>query len=684
MEVYPPERTRNVVLAGHNGSGKTTLAESLLFASGAITRTGRVEEGSTTSDFEPEEAKRGGSISLSLLALEHSGTKVNLLDSPGFADFTGELVAGVHAADSVLVAVSAVEGVQVQTEEAWLAAKEAGLPRAVVITKLDRERASFSRTMQELEKHLSRGCIPLQLPIGEEASFRGVVDLLSFQAFEYSGARRTTIPIPPELEGPAREARERLTEAAAEADDELLERYLEGEELGAEQVAAAVVKGFSQGNLVPVFVTSALRLVGVDLLLDAMVRIFPSPLARPLPEGYPQPDPEGPLAAFVFKTVSDPYVGRINLFRVFSGRVRPDTTIQNATRGKEERVGQVFTLRGKTQITLAEVPAGDIGAVAKLSETQTGDFLGRVALPRPRPAYPEPVFPLAIEPKSRGDEDKLSTGLARLSAEDPCIKVERRAETHETVVWGLGDTHLEVLVERLKRKFGVDVTARTPRIPYRETVKGTAQAQGRYVKQTGGRGQYGIAWLQVEPLPRGAGFEFVDRIVGGVIPNQFIPSVEKGVRNALAEGVLAGYPVTDVRVILYDGKHHPVDSSDIAFQLAGSLGFKEAARQAGLVLLEPIYLLEVEVPEALTGDVMGDLNSRRARIQGMEPVGAGVQRIRALVPLAEIQRYAVELRSVTGGRGRFRATFDHYEEVPAHIAQKVVEESKRLAEEAKK
>ncbi len=695
MKTYEAKDIRNVLLVGHGGAGKTTLLEAMLFASGATTRMGRVEDGNTASDFEAEEIKKQISVSLAMAPVEWEGVKVNVLDAPGYADFVGDLRSGIGAADAVLLVVSAVDGVEVQTEVAWELAAEAGLPRAIVLNKLDRERASFERTLDELVKAFGTQVAPLQLPLGEEHEFGGVADLLSRAAYRYEGG-----PVgqagewPDDIVAKADPHREKLMEAVAESDDRLIEKYLEEGELSEEEVADGVRRGFAEARIAPVLCAAAARPIGVDRVLRFIVDEFPSPLDRPPitvtgADGDSQErscDPDQPLTAYVFKTVSDPYVGHITMFRVFSGKVRPDSSLFNATKGAEERIGQLFTLRGKEHDTVSEVPAGDIGAVAKLGNTTTGDtFALKDAPVTIEPLQmPEPLLAFAISPKTKGDEDKLSTALARLREEDPTLRIERSDETHETVMYGMGEAHLDVQIERMKRKFGVEVATAPAKIPYRETIRGPGKGLGRHVKQTGGHGQYGIGNIEIEPLPRGEGFEFVDKIFGGAIPNQFIPSVEKGVVKAMQEGIVSGYPMVDVRVTLVDGKYHTVDSSDMAFQIAGSLAIKEAAQQAGVALLEPIVDLEVVVPEAYTGDIMGDLNSKRAKIQGMEAAGPGKQRVRALVPQAEVARYSIELRSMTGGRATFTMRFSHYEEVPSHLADRVIAEAQRAREEAKK
>jgi len=687
MKTYPPEAIRNVGLFGHQGTGKTSLAEALVFLSGATTRVGRIEDGNTVCDFEPEEIKKGLSVSLALAPVEWHGHKINLIDVPGYADFIGEAQAALRVVDLAVFVLSAVEGVQVQHQILWSMARKLNVPRVVFINKLDRERASFSRTLADLSEKLGSGFAPVDLPIGEEHDFAGVVDVPSRKAYRYDGSGKG---VETELSGPLAEEAERLhtqiEESVAESDDALLERYLDGGEISMEEVVHGLATGLLAGSVTPVLVGSATKLIGIDRLADSIVEEGPSPLARGGAEGHKPgtqqtlqraPSVDAPTSAFVFKTVSDPYVGRISLFRVFSGRLQPDSTVYNATQGTDERIHQLFALRGKTQVPLMEVLAGDIAAVAKLSHTHSGDTIADKATPIVYPPLdaPDRALAKAIAPKTKGDEDKLMTGLARLQEEDPALSVERNAETHQTLLWGTGETHLEVTLERLHRKFGVDVAEIPLRIAYRETVRGKAHAMGRHVKQTGGHGQYAIAHVDVEPAERGAGFEFVDKIVGGVVPNQFIPSVQKGVEKQLTEGVIAGYPVVDVRVTLFDGKFHPVDSSDIAFQLAGGHGFKEAAQAAGVVLLEPIMDLEVVVPDAYLGDIMGDLNSKRGRIQGTEAVG-GHQIVRAKVPMAEVARYAIDLRSMTGGQGTFRMEHSHYEEVPSHLADKIIAEAR--------
>jgi elongation factor G len=695
MKTYPPEKIRNVLLFGHQGTGKTSLAEALLHVSGATTRLGRIEDGNTVCDFEPEEIRRSLSVSLALAPIEWRDHKVNLLDAPGYADFITEVHSGLRVADLAILVVSAVEGVEVQHQIVWELASRLSLPRLVFINKVERERASFSRTLEDLASKLGGGFAPLHLPIGEEHDFGGVVDVLTEKAFRYDSDGKATEEEPAgDLASEAEQLHTRIVESVAESDDSLLERYLEGETLEAKEVSTGLSKGLVAGTVFPVLAGSATKLIGIDRLAEFIIEVGPAPIDRPPSTGTKPNSDEAierrisvdePSSALVFKTISDPYVGRISLFKVMSGKLRPDSTAYNVTRSTDERLGHLFTLMGKNQDNLSEVLAGDIAGVAKLAHTATGDTLAEKSAQIQFPSLetPDRALAKAIAPKTKGDEDKLMTGLTKLQEEDAALHLERNSETRQTLLWGTGEAHLDVNLERLARKFGVEVQEVPLRIAYRETISSSAQAMGRHVKQSGGHGQYAIAHVEAEPLDRGGGFEFVDKIVGGAIPNQFIPSVQKGVEKAMADGVLAGYPVVDVRVTLFDGKYHPVDSSDIAFQLAGALAFKEAMQKAGVILLEPIYDLEVMVPESFLGDVLGDLNGKRGRIQGTESIPGGRQLIKARVPLAEITRYAIDLRSMTGGQGGFRMTFSHYEPVPSHLADRLVAETAKAEEAAK-
>ena len=680
MKSFPPAKIRNVALVGHGGAGKTSLAEALLFCAGAITRMGRVEDGTTTTDFDPEEIRRHLSLSLALAPFEHDGFKINLLDAPGYADFVGDMHTALRVADLAILVVSAVEGVEVQTEAAWRIASELGVPRMFFINKLDRERASFDRTLDELRERFGAGVAPLELPIGEEATFRGVADLLTDTAVFYDGGKATIGEIPDDMAAREHEVRDNLVEGIVVADDDLTMRYLEGETISPKELEDTLAKGVAEASVFPVACGSATKLIGIDRLAQFIVEVGPSPLDRPAvtveaPGGATEvaPDPSGQPLALVYRTVADPYVGKVSFMKVLSGTIRPDSVLTNPRSHTDEKLHNIFTMRGKEQEPLPDLPAGDIGAVAKLSDTITGDTLAPkgtpVVVPPPDPL--EPVLTIAIQPKSKGDEDKLMTSLHRLQDEDQALHVRRDDETHQTLLSGMGDTHLSIVTERLQRKFGVEVVTEDVRVPYRETITGKAEAEGKYKKQTGGHGQFGVAFLRVEPMERGGGFQFVDQIVGGAIPRQFIPAVEKGVLETMSTGGVFGYPVVDVRVTVFDGKFHPVDSSEMSFKMAGSLGFKDAMAKAGPVLLEPISVLEVTVPIAYQGDVMGDLNSRRGRVQGTEVAGVGEQVITAQVPTSEVLRYAIDLRSLTGGRGRFKLRHDHYDVLPAHLVGKV-------------
>ena len=680
MKTFPPAKIRNVALVGHGGAGKTTVTEALLSCAGAINRKGRVEDGTTTSDFDPEEVKRGISVSVALAPFEWHDFKINMLDCPGYSDFVTDTRAALGVADLVVFVVSAVEGVEVQTELMWKEAAKRGLPRLVFVNKLDRERASFSRTLEQLQETFGAGIAPLELPIGEEASFRGVADLLSDTAITYDSGKPTTGPIPDEMEAQEHTVRDALVEGIVVADDDLMERYLEGDVPGFKELEETLAHGVASAQVFPVLCGSAAKDIAIDRLATFICEIGPSPLDRPGAvvragdhDREVKPDPAGQALATVFKTLADPYVGKISLFKVLSGTIRPDAVLTNPRTHSDEKLHGIFTLRGKEQVSVSEVPAGDLAAVAKLGDVTTGDTLAPRGTPVvvPRPEATTPVLAIAIRPKSKGDEDKLMTALHRIQEEDPALTVRRDDETHQTLLAGMGEAHLAIATERLSRKFGVEVETEDVIVAYRETIGATAEAEGKYKKQTGGHGQFGVAFLRVEPRPRGEGFEFVDQIVGGAIPRQFIPAVQKGIEEAMATGGVFGYPVVDVKVTCFDGKFHPVDSSEMSFKMAGSLGFRDAMSKAGPVLLEPISLLEVTVPPAYQGDVMGDLNSRRGRVQGTEQGEDGDSIVTALVPSSELLRYAIDLRSITGGRGRFSVSHDHYDPLPHHLYDKV-------------
>ncbi|MBN2027863.1 MAG: elongation factor G [Actinobacteria bacterium] len=692
MDMFAMEKIRNVALLGHGDSGKTSLAEAMLFNAGVTKRMGRVDEGNTASDFEPDEQKRGISVSATPLFLEWKDCKINLLDTPGFADFIGEVTSSLRVIDSGVFVISAVAGVEVQTELIWKMADDFGYPRIVFINKMDRENASFQRCLDQLQQVYGSRVVPFQLPIGEEHDFRGVVDLVSAKAFIYGDdGKAQESEVPEGMSAQVQEGRDKVIEGAAETSDEIMEKYLEGEDLAEDEVLSALLNGISQGIIVPVLCGSSTHNIAVDLLANAIVSTLPSPARLEEVRGTKKGSDEGvsfkadgdsPLAALVFNTISDPYVGKLTYFRVFSGTLASDSTVYNPNRDKDERIGQVFIIRGKNQIPVREIPAGDIGGVAKLTDTTTGDTLCSKDNPIVLPSikFPDPIMSLAVSPKTKGDEDKLSVALTRLSDEDPTFNVRRDTEVKQTIISGMGEAHLDIMMERMARKFGVNVETELPLVPYKETIRNTSRAEGKHKKQTGGHGQFGIAWVELEPLERGSGFEFVDKIVGGVIPRQFIPSVEKGIRKAMEDGFLAGYPIVDFRATVYDGKYHPVDSSDISFQIAGTLAVKNAVEGADPYLLEPIMNVEILVPETYMGDVIGDLNAKRGRILGMESEG-GLQVVRAQVPMAEMLRYSIDLRSITGGRGTFSMEFSHYEEVPSHIAPKIVEASREEKKE---
>jgi len=686
---YSSDRIRNVAVVGHGGTGKTTLVEAMLFSARAVDRLGRIEDGTTTTDFDQEEIRRKITVNAALAPLEWQDHKVNIVDAPGYPDFIGEVVGALRAVESVLVVTDAVAGVEVQTEKVWALAEQARASRIVVVTRMDRENAAFSRTLESLQERFGRRVVVLQWPIGSEASFSGVIDLLEMQAYGEAGPV-VLDTVPEDIVTAARAARERLVEAVAETDDSLTETYLEKGELAADALAQGLRAGVRSGALVPVLCTAAPRGLGVTALLDQLVRLMPSPADRGPVAGQGAKgaqasltaDPAGVLAVQVFKTMADPYVGKLSYLRVFSGTLGSDSQAWNANKGKAERVGQLFLLRGKHQEAATEIMAGDVGAVAKLAETATGDTLTEKdrAVTLPPIEFPKPVIAMAIQPKSKADEDKLGSALSRLLEEDHTLSMQRASEMKQTVISGMGESHLEIVADRLKRKFGVEVALSTPRVPYRETVRAHARVQGKYKKQTGGRGQYGDCWLEMDPKPRGEGYEFVDKIFGGAIPRQYIPAVEKGVKEAMDEGVIAGYPVVDFRVTLVDGSYHDVDSSEMAFKIASSMAFKKAMQEAKPVLLEPVLSVAVHVPEEQMGDIIGDLNAKRGRIQGMEPSGDGTTVVRAQVPMAEMLRYASDLRSLTGGRGTFEQEFSHYEEVPSHIAEKVIAEARKQKE----
>jgi elongation factor G len=678
----PADRIRNVVLVGHRGSGKTSLHEALLFEAGATTRLGSVPDGSTVSDSEPDERSRQMSISATLSSLRWHDRKINLIDAPGDPSFVADALGALRVCESAVFVVNAVMGVEVSTARLWSRAADLDIARLIFVNMLDRERADFFRTLDQLKDAFGGHVVATEIPMGAEHELSGVIDLVDMKAFRQDSAERgawTEIAIPEEHAARADEYREKLMDEVCEVSDALMERYLEGEEISHEEIVGALKEGTNHGKIFPVVCGVATRNLGTTRLLDAIVEDLPSPVkhgALAVGDVELSATEDGELFAYVFKTRADPFAGRINLLRVYQGVLRADSQVLNNHSHSKERIGQLIEYAGKDVAHVQEFGPGDIGAVAKLKQTRAGDWL--VArdepLEMPRPDLPAPVMAFAVEPRSRGDEEKVLASLRRLQEEDPTIDLHRDQQTGEQIVAGLSQVHVEVVVDRLRERFGVEVELKPPRVPYQETIRRPAQAHGRHKKQSGGRGQFGDCHIEIQPLPAGAGFEFVDEIKGGVIPNAFIPAVEKGVREAMEAGVLAGYPVKDVRVRLFDGQYHSVDSSEIAFKLAGVQAMKQALELADPVLLEPIMLVTITVPEEYVGDVIGDLNSRRGRPQGMQPVGAMTE-IRAEVPMAEMLAYAPDLRSITGGQGDYTLEFLRYEEVPQHQAQRILEQS---------
>ena len=685
MKTYPINAIRNVALVGHGGTGKSSLAEAMLYASGVTSRMGRVDDGTCTSDFDPDEISRKMSINAAVLPCEWKNTKINLIDTPGYPDFVGDVVSSLRAVEAAMLVVDGTGTIEVGTETGWELAQAAGITRLFFVNKLEKENSDFARTLEALRAKFGTSIAPLQLPIGSEDKFAGVVDLLTHKAYTWANGKISPTDIPADMVDQIASMRESLIESVAEMDDALMEKYFDQGTLPDEDIAKGLEIGLRTGKVVPVLCGSAMKMVGVDTLLDFIISSVPSPASVPPVEGTndEKRGPEDSFCALVFKTMADPYVGKLTYFKVFSGSIKSDSHIFNANKEREERVGQVYFLLGKTQEATAYVGAGDIGAVAKLQETSTGDTLCEKAKPitlKPI-AFPDPVYSLAVKAKTKADEDKLGPGLQKLAEEDPTFHTVRDQAVGQTLISGLGEAHLDIVVERLKRKFGVEVETDIPKVAYRETITGTAEAQGRHKKQTGGRGQFGDCWLRLEPQPRGAGYEYVDAIVGGSIPRQWIPSVDKGVQEALSRGILAGYPVVDVKVTCYDGSFHTVDSSDMAFQLAGVQGFHAAAAKANPILIEPVMEMEIIVPEEYMGDVIGDINTKRGRVLGMEPMGGGRQAIRTQAPQSEVLRYSIDLRSIARGRGRFTSKFSHYEEMQAHAAQQVIAEAERAKKE---
>ena len=678
MPKFSTDKLRNVVLLSHGGAGKTILAEAMLHTAGHTTRFGRVEDGTTVSDFEPEEIRRQSSSQMSLLACPWRGNKINILDTPGYADFRGEVISASRVADAAIIVVSAAAGVEVGTNQMWMLANERSLPRLVFISKMDRENADFDRIMGEITERFGRECVPVQIPIGAESAFSGVVNLLDPNA-----------EVPDDIADVVEEARERLIEAVAEADDELADKYLEGEEITQAEMIAGLKQGIVEGTIVPVLAGASTSEIGTSELLDAIVDFIPSPVDVGAVEAATadgtvsmSPDSDGPLAALVFKTSADPFVGKLSYFRVYSGTFGSDGQIWNANAGQQERVGQAFEVRGKEQTANPEFACGDIGATPKLTSVLTGHTLclrdNQFTLEGIE--FPNPVYLMAVFPKSQADVDKMSNSLSRITEEDPSLTVTREPNTLQVLLGGLGDTHVDLAIEKMKNKFGAEMILQIPKVAYKETIGGRARVEYRHKKQSGGHGQFGHVWLELEPLPRGGGFEFAEKVVGGNVPREYIPSVEKGVAKAMVGGAIAGYPIVDIKATLFDGSYHTVDSSGICFEIAGGQALTKGVQMASPTLLEPIMRVEITVPDDYTGDIIGDMNSKRGRIHGMTPQGNSTTMIEGETPQAEMLRYATELRSMTQGRGAFTIEFDHYEEVPAHLVDRVVEQLREQEE----
>jgi elongation factor G len=686
MQQSGPDKIRNVALLSHSGSGKTSLVEAMLFDAGAISRMGNVADGTTASDYDPDEIKHKISINLTTLPATWKNTKINIIDTPGYPDFVGEVRAALRVAEGAVIVVCAASGVEVGTEQVWDYTSQAKLPRLIIINKMDRENANFANTLEQIQSKLSARCLPIQIPIGSQKDFKGVVDIITKKAF--AGSPVKEIEVPATMAADIDSAREKLIEAVVEIDDEIMTRYLDGGEIKTEEIYKCLKASTIQGAVIPVLAGSGLTNNGAALLLDCIVEYLPSPMAAGEfkaagasgAEESIKPANESPLAAMVFKTTTDPHVGKISYFRVFSGVFSSNSQVWNVSKGILERVGQVSISHGKTQEVANQVGAGDIGVVVKLANTLSGDTLcsKEHTLKLTPLSYPAPILSKAVHPKSKADLDKMSSGLARICEEDPSLKSQREADTGELTLGGMGDTHLEIAASRLHRKFGVEVNLELPRVPFRETITVPVEAEYKHKKQTGGHGQYGHVLIRMEPLPPGGGFEFAEKVVGGSVPKNYIPAVDKGIKEARVEGVIAGYPAVDMKVTLYDGSFHAVDSSEMAFKIASIQAFKKGMQDGSPVLLEPIMNMTVTVPDAFTGDIIGDLNTKRAHVSGMNP-SHGLNVIQAQAPLAEIQRYAIDLRSMTQGRGTFTVEFAHYQPVPALIAQKIIAQQKSAA-----
>lgn len=695
MANFEVGKIRNVAVIAHGGAGKTSLVEAMLFDCGMTDRMGNVQDGTTVTDFEPEEIDRKITITSSLAFCNLDKHRINLMDTPGFINFVEDTRACLRVSDGAVIIVSALSGVKAETEKVWKYACEFEIPRIVFINKMDKETANFERALSELEKSFDTEGVPLQIPIGAGEGFSGVIDIVKMKAYRFSGGKAEASDIPADMQSEAEQYRKKLIEKIAESDDKLLEKYLEGGELTNDEIVTGIKEGSLTRKFIPVACGSALKNIGISSLMETIILCLPSPaeMAAISPvkgkspkdqsEVVRKPADNEPLSAYVFKTIADPYAGKLSLFRVYSGTLKADSNVFNSTADAKERIGQIFYLLGKKQVPVQSLGAGEIGVVAKLKGTNTGDTFSDEAKPVvfDKVKFADPIISYAIAPRSKGDEEKVSISLHRVLEEDPTLRFTRDEETKEMIISGMGQVHIEVSLERLKRRFGVEVEMKTPKIPYKETIKASTSVQGRYKKQSGGKGQYGDCHIRVEPLQRGSGFEFVDKIVGGAIPRQYIPAVEKGIIEAMHEGVVAGFQIVDLRVTLFDGSYHTVDSSEMAFKIAGSMAIKKAVTEAKPVLLEPIMKVEVTTPDETLGAVIGDLNSRRGKVQGVEPQAGGNQKILAQVPMSEMLTYANQLHSLTSGRGLYSMEFSHYEEVPAHLAQKIIADRQAAKEE---
>ncbi len=687
MKNYNAQSLRNVAIVGHGSEGKTTLTEAIMFNAGLIDRMGKVEDGNTVSDYDAEEIRRGISISASLAPVEHKDVKINFIDAPGYFDFVGEMVQAMHLADSALIVVGAMSGIAVGTEKAWDMCEKKGMPRMIFVNQMDREHADYQKVFHELKEKYGTHVAPIACPILEGGKITGYVDIVSIKAYRINGKAYAETEIPGDLADFIEECREALVEAAAETDDALLEKFFGGEELSEEEIISGLRTGINQGQVAPMLGGAAAPNLLIAPLVDAIVKFLPSPADRPAvtvtdvksgEEIALSCDESAPFAAQVIKTVADPFVGKLSIFRVYSGSLKGGSSFLNVSRDKTEKVGSISSMRGKKQVEMDRIIAGDIGAIAKLQNTGTGDSICDPARPVrfADMEFPAPCISMAVNVMKEGEEDKVFGGLVRLEEEDPTFELEKTTDTIETLIKGMGELHLEVIIKKLENKFGVSAKLSEPKVAYRETIRKAVKAEGRHKKQSGGHGQFGHCWIEFEPLYDGQDFEFVDKVVGGVVPRQFIPAVEKGLRENLSRGVLAGYPIVGIRATLYDGSYHAVDSSEMAFKTAARLALRKGCSEANPVLLEPIYKVNVQIPDEYMGDIIGDMNRRRGRIMGMNPLEGGLQEVMAEVPQAEMFRYATDLRSMTQARGTFDMTFERYEEVPSNIAQKIIENAK--------